>query len=67
MSPLARFADFVLEVATDGTGHSLSPTAVFSLLNVFVAALSFRLPEQVMEALRRVDIMYRTQYLLFRE
>ena len=67
MSPLAQAADYVLEAATDGTGHSLSPTAVFSLLNVFIAALSFRLPEQVMEALRRVDIMYRTQNLLFRE
>lgn len=67
MSPLAQAADFAFEVATDGTGHSLSPTAVISLLNVFVAALSYRMPEQVMESLRRVDTLYRTHNLLLTE
>jgi DNA-binding MurR/RpiR family transcriptional regulator len=67
MSPLAQAADYAFEVATDGTSHSLSPTAVISLLNVFIAALSYRVPEQVMEALRRVDAMYRTHDLLYVE
>ena len=67
MSPLAQAADYAFEVATDGTGHSLSPAAVISLLNVFIAALSYRMPEQVMESLRRVDIMYRTHNLLLTE
>ncbi|GAB4543858.1 MAG: MurR/RpiR family transcriptional regulator [Anaerolineae bacterium] len=67
MSPLARAADYAFEVATDGTGHSLSPTAVIALLNVFIAALSYRVPEQVMDALRRVDTIYRTHNLLFTE
>jgi DNA-binding MurR/RpiR family transcriptional regulator len=67
MSPLAQAADYVFEVATDGTGHSLSPTAVISLLNVFIAALSYRVPDQIMESLRRVDTMYRTHNLLLTE
>jgi DNA-binding MurR/RpiR family transcriptional regulator len=66
-SPLAQAVDYAFEAATDGTGHSLSPTAVISLLNVFIAALSYRVPEQVMDSLRRVDAMYRTQDLLFTE
>jgi len=67
MSPLAQAADHAFEVATDGTGHSLSPAAVISLLNVFVAALSYRMPEQVMDSLRRVDAIYRTHNLLLTE
>jgi DNA-binding MurR/RpiR family transcriptional regulator len=67
MSPLAQAADYAFEAATDGTGHSLSLTAVISLLNVFIAALSYRVPEQVMESLRRVDAMYHTQSLLLSE
>jgi DNA-binding MurR/RpiR family transcriptional regulator len=67
VSPLAQDADYAFGVATDGTGHSLSPTAVISLLNVFIAALSYRLPEQVMESLRRMDAMYRTHNLLLTE
>jgi DNA-binding MurR/RpiR family transcriptional regulator len=67
MSPVARVADYAFEVATEGTGHSLSPTAVMSLLNVFIAALSYRMPEQVVESLRRVDTMYRSRSLLLTE
>jgi DNA-binding MurR/RpiR family transcriptional regulator len=67
MSPLAQAADFAFEVATNGTAHSLSPTAVISLLNVFVAALSYQVPDQVMESLRQVDVMYRSNKLLLTE
>jgi DNA-binding MurR/RpiR family transcriptional regulator len=66
-SPVAQTADYAFEAATDGTGHSLSPTAVISLLNVFIVALSYRVPEQVMDSLRRVDAMYRSQSLLLSE
>lgn len=67
VSPLAQVADHAFEVATDGVVHSLSPTAVISLLNVFIAALSYRVPEQSMEALRRVDAAYRRGNLLITE
>lgn len=67
VSPLAQAADYAFEAATDGMAHSLSPTAVISLLNLFIAALSYRVPEQVMESLRQVDAMYRTRRLLLTE
>lgn len=67
VSPLAQVADFAFEVATDGVAHSLSPTAVMALLNVFIAALSYRVPEQAMQALRRVDDAYRKRNLLITE
>jgi DNA-binding MurR/RpiR family transcriptional regulator len=67
VSPLAQVADYAFEVATDGVVHSLSPTAVISLLNVFIAALSYRVPAQSMEALRRVDAAYRRGNLLITE
>lgn len=67
VSPLAQIADYAFEVATDGTAHSLSPTAVISLLNVFIAALSYRVPEKVMESLRQVDAAYRHNNLLLTE
>jgi DNA-binding MurR/RpiR family transcriptional regulator len=67
VSPLAQAADYAFEVATDGVAHSLSPTAVISLLNVFIAALSYRVPEQVMESLRQVDAAYRINNLLLTE
>lgn len=67
VSPLAQAADYAFEVATDGVVHSLSPTAVISLLNVFIAALSYRAPEQAMESLRQVDAAYRRCNLLITE
>lgn len=67
VSPLAQAADYAFEVATEGTAHSFSPTAVISLLNVFIAALSYRAPEQVMESLRQVDAAYRINNLLITE
>jgi DNA-binding MurR/RpiR family transcriptional regulator len=66
-SPLAQVADYAFEAAADGTAHSLSLAAIISLLNVFIAALSYRVPDQVMESLRRVDAMYRSQNLLVAE
>lgn len=67
VSPLAQMANYAFEVATDGVTHSLSPTAVISLINVFIAGLSYRVPAQSMEALRRVDAAYRRQKLLITE
>jgi DNA-binding MurR/RpiR family transcriptional regulator len=67
VSPLADVADHAFEAATDGMAHSLSLVAVMSLLNVFIAMLSYRVPEQVMEGLRQVDTMYRARNLLLVE
>ena len=67
VSRLARRADHVFEVAAEGYAHSLSTTGVMSLLNVFLAELSYRLPEQTLKSLRRVDDTYREHNLLVAE
>lgn len=64
VSPLAQMADLGFEIATEGIAHSLSVTALMSLLNVFVALLADRIPQQVVESLRRVDEAYRNNDLL---
>jgi len=67
VSRLARRADHVFEVAAEGYAHSLSTTGVMSLLNVFLAELSYRQPEKILESLRRVDETYRQHDLLVSE
>jgi DNA-binding MurR/RpiR family transcriptional regulator len=64
VSPLAELADYAFEVATDSIDHSLSPTAVVSLINVLTGMLAFKAPEKVLESLRRVDAAYRDNDLL---
>ncbi len=67
VSPLAQAADYAFEVAADGVTHSLSPVATISLINVLIAGLAYRVPQQAMEALRRVDSAYRERDLLITE
>ena len=64
VSPLAQMADHAFEIATEGAAHSLSVTALMSLLNVFIALLADRVPQQVVESLQRVDEAYRSNDLL---
>ena len=64
VSPLAEMADFAFEVATESVDHSLSPTAVVSLINVLIGMLSFIAPGKVLGSLRRVDAAYRDNDLL---
>ena len=67
VSPLAQMANFAFEVAADGAAHSLSATAVLSLINVIIASLSYLVPKQTMESLRRVDANYLDNNLLVLE
>jgi DNA-binding MurR/RpiR family transcriptional regulator len=55
VSPLAQLADYAFVASTYGIAHSSSPTAIISLINAFVAALSFWRPQQTLAALRKVD------------
>jgi len=64
VSPLAQKADIAFTIATEGVAHSLSITALMSLLNVIVATLADRVPEQVYASLQRVDAAYRGNDLL---
>jgi DNA-binding MurR/RpiR family transcriptional regulator len=67
VSPLAQMADFAFEVSAEGVAHSLSPTAVLSVINVIIASLSYLVPKQTMESLRRVDANYLNNDLLVLE
>jgi len=67
VSPLAQLADYSFAVATEGVAHSMSVTALMSLLNAFVAALSYEVPDEVVHALRQVDAAYRQGSLLITE
>ena len=64
VSPLAQAADIAFEIATEGIAHSRSITAFLSVLNVLIAMLADRVPEQVYESLKRVDEIYRSNGLL---
>jgi len=64
VSPLAKMSDIAFEIASEGVAHSLSITALFSLLNVFVVMLADRAPEQVYESLKQVDAAYRDNNLV---
>jgi DNA-binding MurR/RpiR family transcriptional regulator len=64
VSPLSDKANYVFEISAESTGHSLSPTAVISFINVLVAMLSYMAPEKALEALRRVDAAYYDNDLL---
>jgi len=64
LSPLAHLSDYPFLVATNGVAHSLSLAAAFSLLNVFVATLSYAVSEQVIASLEMVDEAYRRSDLL---
>lgn len=67
LSPLTQVADFSFLVFVDGVAHSISPTASVSLINAFIAALSFKAPEQTLHSLRKVDASYRRNRLLLEE
>jgi len=63
VSPLAQLADYAFVASTYGVAHSSSPTAFISLINAFVAALSFRRPQQTLAALRKVDAARKSKLL----
>lgn len=67
VSPLAQYADYAFQVATDGAAHALSLTSAMSLSNAFIAALSFAHPAKTARALRQVDAAYRAGKLLLTE
>jgi DNA-binding MurR/RpiR family transcriptional regulator len=67
VSPLAQLADYAFVVITDSIGHSASPLASMALVEAFVAALSFKRPEETLAALRDVDAAYHESGLLLEE
>lgn len=64
VSPLARQADFAFEVMAEGVAHSLSTTAIISLLNALVAGVSLHDPARSTASLRSVDAQFHARDLL---
>ncbi|MBP8293138.1 MAG: MurR/RpiR family transcriptional regulator [Caldilineaceae bacterium] len=64
VSPLARAADYAFEVATEGVAHSLSVTAMMTLINALVAGVSLKDPQRTSQALQRVDQQFLSRNLL---
>lgn len=64
VSPLARQADFAFEVSAEGIAHSLSITAIVTLMNGLVAAVSLRDTARSTASLRRVDAQFHARDLL---
>ncbi len=64
VSPLAREADFAFEVVAEGVAHSLSVTAIISLMNALVAGVSLHEPARSTASLRRVDAEFHARQLL---
>lgn len=64
VSPLAREADFAFEVSAEGVAHSLSSTAIISLMNGLVAGVSLRDTARSTASLRRVDAQFHARNLL---
>ncbi len=67
VAPIAQRADHAFQVATQGAAHSLSLTGMMSLVNAFIAALSFERPGATARALRKVDTAYRRAGLVLGE
>ncbi|UCC63916.1 MAG: MurR/RpiR family transcriptional regulator [Anaerolineae bacterium] len=63
VSPLAQLADRAFVASTNDVARSISLIAFISLINAFVAALSFRRPQQTLAALRKVDAVRGTKLL----
>ena len=64
VAPLARAADYAFEIATDGVAHSLSVTAMMTLINALVAGVSLKDAHRTSRALQRVDQQFLSRDLL---
>ena len=64
VSPVAAPADYVFIAATEGAAHSRSLSGILALIDLFGAAIAAERPEESMQALQRVDNLYRQNGLL---
>ena len=59
VSPIADLADYTFVAATEGAAHSRSLTGILSLIDLISASIAARRPQESMEALKRIDTLYR--------
>ncbi len=59
VSPIADLADYTFVAATEGAAHSRSLTGILSLIDLISASIAARRPQESMEALKKIDTLYR--------
>lgn len=64
VSPVARLADHVFVAETAGVAHSRSLAGLVSLVDVLGAAIAAARPQESMDAIKRIDELYRRHNLL---
>ena len=67
LSPIANLADYVFFAATEGAAHSRSLTGIISLIDLLSAAVAAKRAEQSIDALHRIDRLYREGGMLWGE
>jgi DNA-binding MurR/RpiR family transcriptional regulator len=67
VSPVATLANHVFIAATEGAAHSRSLTGILSLVDLLGAAIVAKRPQESMQALQRIDNLYRQNGLLLGE
>lgn len=67
ISPVATLADHVFVASTEGATHSRSLSGILALIDLFGAAIVAQRPQESMQALQRLDQLYRQNGLLLSE
>lgn len=67
VSPTAAIADHIFVAATEGAAHSRSLSGILSIVDLLGAAIAAKQPEKSMEALQRIDRLYRQNGMLLSE
>lgn len=65
VAPIAAMADHVFVANIEGAMHSRSITGILSLIDLISAAIVARRPQKSMEALQRIDSLYRQGGMLW--
>jgi DNA-binding MurR/RpiR family transcriptional regulator len=64
VAPVATLADHVFIADIEGALHSRSLTSILSLIDLISAAIVAERPQESMDALQRIDALYRQNHML---
>ncbi len=65
VSPVANRADHLFIAATEGAAHSRSLAGILSIIDLISATIAAERPTESMEALKRIDALYRQSGMFF--
>ncbi len=64
VAAVANLADYVFIAATEGAAHSRSLAGIFSIIDLLSAAIAAERPQESMDAVQRIDTLYRKLNIL---